>query len=180
MFPTVLAHGVGGRSDLPVPEWQAAWGAAVALVLSFAALGLLWHHPRLRSMSAGLRVGSSVEGAVRFLVGVFRAVVLVVFLVVLAAPVVISETWRQLRAGRLQPPVPHRVLAVVLCLALCALPLYLALGSAPDLAGLSTEVMRRIPGQGGSPVPTEHAWSFLHGSGPAWPFLAEPGSTSSN
>ncbi len=101
------------------------------------------------------------------------------FLVVLAAPVVISETWRQLRAGRLQPPVPHRVLAVVLCLALCALPLYLALGSAPDLAGLSTEVMRRIPGQGGSPVPTEHAWSFLHGSGPAWPFLAEPGSTSS-
>jgi len=60
----------------------------VALVLSFAALGLLWHHPRLRSMSAGLRVGSSVEGAVRFLVGVFRAVVLVVFLVVLAAGLV--------------------------------------------------------------------------------------------
>ena len=88
MFPTVLAHGVGGRSDLPVPEWQAAWGAAVALVLSFAALGLLWHHPRLRSMSAGLRVGPSAEGVVRFLVGAFRAVALVVFLVVLAAGLV--------------------------------------------------------------------------------------------
>ena len=85
---TVLAHGVGGRSDLPIPEWQAAWGAALALVLSFAALGLLWHHPRLRSMSTGHRVASSVEGTIRFLTGAFRVAVLLVFLVVLAAGLV--------------------------------------------------------------------------------------------
>ena len=88
MMPAVLAHGVGGRSDLPIPEWQAAGGAAVALVLSFAALGLLWHHPRLRSMSAGRRMAPSVVGIAHFLAKVLRVVVLLVFLVVLAAGLV--------------------------------------------------------------------------------------------
>ena len=88
MLPAVLAHGVGGRSDLPVPEWQAAWGATVALVLSFAALGLLWHRPRLRDMSVGIPVTPAVAGIVRSIMGVLRAAVLIVFLVVLAAGLV--------------------------------------------------------------------------------------------
>jgi hypothetical protein len=43
----VLAHGLGGRSDLPVPLYLAQYGAAVALVFSFAALGSFWRTPRL-------------------------------------------------------------------------------------------------------------------------------------
>ena len=49
-----LAHGVGGRTDLPLSAWQAGWSAAVALVLSFAALGLAWRKPRLRRAADGL------------------------------------------------------------------------------------------------------------------------------
>ncbi len=44
-----LAHGVGGRADLPVPFWLALYGAGIAVVLSFAALGVLWPTSRLRS-----------------------------------------------------------------------------------------------------------------------------------
>jgi hypothetical protein len=45
---TPLAHGVGGRADLPVPFWLALYGAGIAVILSFAALGLLWPASRLR------------------------------------------------------------------------------------------------------------------------------------
>ncbi len=85
MLPAVLGHGVGGRSDLPIPEWQAAWGAGVALVLSFAALGLLWHRPRLEGMSVGRPVQPVVHRVLDLLAAPLRAVVLIVFLVVLAA-----------------------------------------------------------------------------------------------
>lgn len=43
----VLAHGLGGRSDLPVPLWMALYGGAAAVVVSFVALGALWTTPRL-------------------------------------------------------------------------------------------------------------------------------------
>jgi len=41
-----LAHGVGTRTDLPVPVGPAATAAAATLVISFAVLGLLWKRPR--------------------------------------------------------------------------------------------------------------------------------------
>lgn len=50
---TVLAHGVGSREDLPIPLSYALIGSAVALVVSFVALGLLWREPRLRPGTAG-------------------------------------------------------------------------------------------------------------------------------
>jgi hypothetical protein len=43
------AHGIGGRVDLPVPFWLALYGAGIAVVLSFAALGALWPTSRLRA-----------------------------------------------------------------------------------------------------------------------------------
>ena len=43
-----MAHGVVGRSDLPIPEWLFGWAAAVVLVISFVALAVLWPEPRLR------------------------------------------------------------------------------------------------------------------------------------
>jgi len=42
-----IAHGLVGRTDLPIPEWLFGWGAAMVLVVSFVALALLWPEPRL-------------------------------------------------------------------------------------------------------------------------------------
>jgi len=42
-----VAHGIGGVKDLPIPIWLFYYGAAAALILSFAALGLLWRRPLL-------------------------------------------------------------------------------------------------------------------------------------
>ena len=45
--PPASAHGLVGRTDLPVPPWLFAWAASIVLVLSFAALAILWPRPRL-------------------------------------------------------------------------------------------------------------------------------------
>ncbi len=45
--PAADAHGLAGRADLPIPISFFAVGAAIVLVLSFAALGALWSAPRL-------------------------------------------------------------------------------------------------------------------------------------
>ncbi|MEV0755957.1 hypothetical protein [Streptosporangium sp. NPDC050280] len=42
-----LAHGIGGRQDLPIPFEAALIGAILALLVSFVALGALWTEPRL-------------------------------------------------------------------------------------------------------------------------------------
>jgi hypothetical protein len=49
----VLAHGVGTRTDLPVPIELAVSAAALALLISFGVLGLLWRTPRLSGVEAG-------------------------------------------------------------------------------------------------------------------------------
>lgn len=49
----VLAHGIGGRSDLPIPPWLAMYAGAVAVLVSFFALAALWTTPRLRGAEAG-------------------------------------------------------------------------------------------------------------------------------
>jgi len=46
------AHGLVGRSDLPIPEWLFGWAAAVVLLISFAALSLLWPKPKLEGDEA--------------------------------------------------------------------------------------------------------------------------------
>lgn len=55
----VLAHGIGGRSDLPVPLWLAVYAAAAAVVASFLVAVAFWPSPRLnqqpgRPLPAGL------------------------------------------------------------------------------------------------------------------------------
>jgi hypothetical protein len=102
-----LAHGFGGRIDLPVPKWLFVVGAGLALVISFAGLAVLWRTPRLEgSRPAGplpgwfqrVATAPAVEVAV-------RGVSLVVFLAVLLAAaagsteptqnfaVVVTYTW---------------------------------------------------------------------------------------
>jgi len=49
----LLAHGVGTRTDLPVPTWLAASAAGLAVLISFGALILLWRKPVLRGDTAG-------------------------------------------------------------------------------------------------------------------------------
>jgi hypothetical protein len=44
-----IAHGLVGRTDLPIPAWLFGWGAAVVLVASFVALAILWPRPRLEN-----------------------------------------------------------------------------------------------------------------------------------
>jgi hypothetical protein len=49
----LLAHGVGSREDLPIPFSFALIGAALALIVSFLVLLLLWREPRLDPAGAG-------------------------------------------------------------------------------------------------------------------------------
>ncbi|MET0764678.1 MAG: hypothetical protein ABWY29_07410 [Blastococcus sp.] len=44
---TVLAHGVGSRTDLPIPLGLALYGAGAAILISFVVLLLFWRSPRL-------------------------------------------------------------------------------------------------------------------------------------
>ena len=49
LLPAVTpAHGVGSRSDLPLPFTALVIAAVAALVISFVAIGTLWREPRLR------------------------------------------------------------------------------------------------------------------------------------
>jgi hypothetical protein len=56
---TAWAHGIGGRSDLPVPLEYFVVGSGFVLVITFVALAVLWTRPRLqdgprRSGSGGI------------------------------------------------------------------------------------------------------------------------------
>jgi hypothetical protein len=42
------AHGISGGATLPIPPWLFAWAAAIVLIASFVALGVLWPRPRLQ------------------------------------------------------------------------------------------------------------------------------------
>ena len=66
----LTTHGIGGRTDLPLPVWMFAYGAGGALVLSFIALGVLWRRPLLTAAADGRplplgaamsRVGNSIK-----------------------------------------------------------------------------------------------------------------------
>lgn len=83
--PTILAHGLGGRADLPLPVWMFGYGAAVAVVASFVALAVFWPTARLENGTAERVVAGTDTGPVRLLAGVARLFGLGVFAVVLVA-----------------------------------------------------------------------------------------------
>lgn len=56
-----LAHGVGGRRDLPLPLDLMVQGAVLALLASFFGLGVLWRSPRLRAGAAGRAVPLPIQ-----------------------------------------------------------------------------------------------------------------------
>ncbi|MBC7679627.1 MAG: hypothetical protein H7233_11655, partial [Pseudorhodobacter sp.] len=59
----ILAHGVGSRSDLPIPLSLALYGGAMAVAISFLALVLLWRSPKLTAgQPDGLALPLSLQG----------------------------------------------------------------------------------------------------------------------
>ena len=48
-----LAHGIGGIRDPVLPDWLVFYGAALTLILSFVALGILWRKPILEGRDHG-------------------------------------------------------------------------------------------------------------------------------
>jgi hypothetical protein len=46
---TAQAHGIVGTAEPPIPAWMFAWGAAIVLIASFVALGVLWPRPQLQA-----------------------------------------------------------------------------------------------------------------------------------
>lgn len=80
-----LAHGVGGRVDLPVPRSFFVVGASLALVLSFVLLSALWKTPRMETQRPGRPFPEVMQGMLRSrtLEWILRIAFLALFLVVL-------------------------------------------------------------------------------------------------
>ncbi|QIK74135.1 hypothetical protein [Nocardioides piscis] len=53
MDDRILAHGLGGAKDLPLPLALTVAGAVAALVISFTVLALAWREPRYDSATSG-------------------------------------------------------------------------------------------------------------------------------
>ena len=53
MGDRILAHGIGGAKDLPIPLELAIAGAVAALVLSFTVLAIAWRKPRYDAATSG-------------------------------------------------------------------------------------------------------------------------------
>jgi hypothetical protein len=82
----LLAHGLGGRSELPLPLPLALLGAAMAVVVSFLALSASWFEPRLQRSS-----GRPLPGSVQRVIdapgtrALLRAAALLLFAVTVVA-----------------------------------------------------------------------------------------------
>lgn len=83
--PSIIAHGVGTRSDLPVPLLGTAIGAGLAVALSFAIMGIVWMKPRLDRLSGGVLLPQLLDTAVRVLGYVGRLAMLILYFVVIGA-----------------------------------------------------------------------------------------------
>jgi hypothetical protein len=81
------AHGLGGRLDLPVPIWLFVYGAAIAVIVSFVALAVLWKEPRLEEGGWGRPLPGALQRILTSPVveRIVRAISLALFLVVFVA-----------------------------------------------------------------------------------------------
>ena len=62
--PVVLAHGLGGSSDLPVPYAYSVIGAAWALTFTFALVAFAWRRPRFDPLKPGHPLPSAMTALV--------------------------------------------------------------------------------------------------------------------
>ena len=84
----MLAHGLGGRTDLPLPVWLFSYGAAFTLLVSFRALAVFWPTARLERSTAGRTLARTTSGSMRALAVTARLVGLAGFALVLVAAAV--------------------------------------------------------------------------------------------
>src|SRR5687768_1102970 len=83
---TIIAHGVQGRAETPIPISAFFWVAGAVLVVSFLVLGVGWSRPRLTAVPwrpAPPWLDRVVTS--RVTLWVVRALVLAAFLLILAA-----------------------------------------------------------------------------------------------
>ncbi|PRC46903.1 hypothetical protein C6A85_87700, partial [Mycobacterium sp. ITM-2017-0098] len=64
MTTQLLAHGLGGSTDLPIPFTYALIGAAWALTFTFAVVALAWRTPRFDAATPGYALPQWVTRAV--------------------------------------------------------------------------------------------------------------------
>lgn len=88
----IVAHGLGGRTDLPLPVWLFSYGAAFTLLISFMALAAFWPTSRLEGGTRERSLATTTDGAVRALALAARLVGLVAFAIVLGAAAVGNNT----------------------------------------------------------------------------------------
>ena len=57
-FPgsNIIAHGVGERADLPIPDALFFYGSSIAIFVSFITLSTLWLEPKFEKLSAGKKL----------------------------------------------------------------------------------------------------------------------------
>jgi len=79
------AHGIGGRTDLPLPIWLVVYGAAAALLASFAALAVLWPKARLEGGVKEAVLPPLVQSTGRVVEVLVRLAGLALFVLVLSA-----------------------------------------------------------------------------------------------
>lgn len=60
----LLAHGIGTRTDLPIPRPLALYGAGFAVLISFAVLLLVWERPKLGGDGSGRPAPQVVQAMV--------------------------------------------------------------------------------------------------------------------
>jgi hypothetical protein len=75
------AHALSARADLPIPAWLFAWGASLVLIVSFAALSVVWTKSRFeeedwRPVSEWLS-NLVVSPITKFLAGLIGALLLI-------------------------------------------------------------------------------------------------------
>lgn len=82
-LPTLLpTHGVGTRTDLPVPTTLTFLAAGGAVLISFVVLALLWRRPRTRRNGVALPIGIDALVGSAALRAVMRAITLAVLVAV--------------------------------------------------------------------------------------------------
>lgn len=80
------AHGLGARTDLPLPLWMFTYGAAAALIISFAGLAVFWRTTRLEGGVEG-RVVLGPGALQRALLTAGRALGMALYVLVVVAAV---------------------------------------------------------------------------------------------
>lgn len=86
--PPALAHGLGERTDLPLPLGYFLGGSAIAVITAFAVTSWFWPRPRLADAAEGRTVPHRVEALLSVATIVLRAAGIALFALVLSAALV--------------------------------------------------------------------------------------------